>query len=89
MIQCIFEGSDSQGILILFCLGYQYFRGSKYKTVLYIVTASNQAEYKNYALTNFRPLYFCLWHVYTTDEETITSNLLISHKVKLREKLPN
>lgn len=59
----IFEGSDSQGILILFCLGYQYLRDSKYKTVLYIVTASKQAEYKNYALRNFTPLYFCLWHV--------------------------
>lgn len=28
-------------------------------------------------------------YMYTTDEETITSNFLISHKVKLTEKLPN
>ena len=68
MIQCIFEGSDSQGILILFCLGYQYFRDSKYK-------ASKQAAYKNCALIA-HPFIFAygMYYMNTTDKETITSN---------------
>ena len=76
----IFEGSDSQGILILFCLGYQYFRDSKYKTVLCIVTALKQAEYKNCALIA-HPFIFAygMYYMNTTDKETITSNFLISH----------
>ena len=77
----IFEGSDSQGILILFCLGYQYFRDSKYKTVLCIVTASKQVEYKNCALIIAHPFIFAygMYYMNTTDKETITSNFLISH----------
>ena len=76
----IFEGSDSQGILILFCLGYQYFRDSKYKTVLCIVTASKQAEYKNCALIAHHFIFaYGMYYMNTTDKETITSNFLISH----------
>ena len=42
----IFEGSDSQGILILFCLGYQYLRDSKYKTVSTLLQPRNKQNIK-------------------------------------------